>query len=79
MAPLLQGRALQPGQWGGALGLIVATLSPAPSENKVPVRRAPPNKVEGSDSWKEHGCAPPQATWLLPTTHLNRSGVRALG
>lgn len=78
MAPLFQGRALQPGQWGGALGLIVAALSPASSENKVR-QEGPSQQRRREQLWKEHGCVPPQATWLLPTALLNRSGVRALG
>lgn len=68
----------QPGQQGGALGLTVATLGPAPSEEQGPRQAGPSQHWVGATAWKEHGC-PTQATWFLPTAHLNSSGVRGLG
>lgn len=53
------GRALQPGQQGVALGLTVATLGPAPSEEQGPRQAGPSQHGVGATAWKEHGCPTP--------------------
>lgn len=79
MVPSPEGGSCSQARGMGALGLTMATLGPAHSEEQGPRQEGVLTTWgKGATPQLGHVCVPPQATWLLPTAHGYSSDVRGL-